>query len=92
MSTTAERLHAIADALEDRFGRRFICFTGEDLFGEMWRFGVLEPLLIEGGIESMDGDLIRQPSLASQDYYRKEGMNLRFMYLEFLALMLESEA
>lgn len=94
MTITPEILRSIADTLvshpRELDGERYICVSASD-------FGCnktdVHDLLREGGLEDLTGTL----SYAFQDGtacpgYNECAMPVRFMYLEFLAHYLESEA
>jgi hypothetical protein len=68
-------------------GSEFICNTAA-----MWNHqSELRALLLEGGIESLSGTLFTYKiDLNYYEVYKRDAMNVRFMFLEFLALMLEA--
>lgn len=94
MTITPEILRSIADTLvpharSDDRGERYICISASDFCCRV----EIQTLLNEGGLEDLSGSLgYEMPDGSCHPDYNECAMPVRFMYLEFLALYLESEA
>ena len=93
---TPQMLRTIADRLNgypwDDFGHDFICSAAEELFGWCGRESV-RVLLRECGLIYLLGGLGLDEAEESgrKSEYTRTAMPIRFMLLEFIALMLEGE-
>ena len=95
MKLTAEMLRDIADSLNaDTRGPsrgEFICCAALHLF-DIDTEAEVRALLIDGGIETLSGCLFNSEiGVLHPVLYTHSAMPVRFMFLEFLALMLEDE-